>query len=1472
MREPNNALQWIAIPKGFSDPGRSKLRVTAMAAFSLRDVPIHEEVGTYASGVLRNWPSTLRKYLDGFVFSLWRNGQKIGNEIVISEQHNQASFGAAIRRMNGNVWGQVFPPSMRISDKAYTSVSSAPRVFSYSGATIEEVCAGLHTTGLAALIPSVGKAMGLRDPSKNARALTITEFSAGQTGLLASPRTQAERIAAAGRLIGGSILDLAMIFTAPAGLGSSLRDATVLQDSGKLFLAGLNLIALPDRTTDRAGHEAVNILRERDPLERAKLAANNLVREAINFIVCTKQEQSGKNKEKAAIPPLHDFNRQLASLTALPMLYVPLGIVFDFEVELPRSWNTRANDQDSIQIEVAWKRTALEDNGPPKWLIEYSEWSRTLLSSNYFPLPAASSEWLEGGILRIGATTATPRHAIVGAKKREFFLCSTDPHASCEKLIMYAKKVYSSLPEISPSITVDTSGEVEDAEELLPFVQGTTGISLFESNRRAALQDKLNMLEKARRAYTSNTGADKEFYLNTLVIGLRPDAKGTRDVDWRSLVDRVTEFPVSLRTGDEQAQETFPGVFRRGEGIVREFVRKHDASTVVAEEELFRWNGWSLAAPFPDARVTATRQSLDAEFASARKENPFALVERHKARGLPRLRYGTEYWIRCRCALIDGTSLVSVNEADAMARSAGASGESQVGSRTSADTGFYFRRWEPVKAPQVLLAHSIDRGRFPGESARVVIARARSGKAAAESSSCVRYVVPQRISFDDASRHGVFDAGAKPWTGAFEGIRLEDDGTFPHGPAPTGSATTGAGGPTSDKFDGNSSSERECVFEKSMFGRRPKYPYYPDPLARWIVVRLGYKKKRYANSFAPIVGPDAVKFFRTYDSWPKVDALRLELSPTNEPTVAPHLEWRDTVFSSDRTLCVVVPKGERVTVRLSCVPLSRDEIRSLSDPNDVAKIDRGFDSLELYVRILDSLAEEGLRREFRSLTVEGQNWSVSPFTDVDFIHAVDTPVLVPRIEKLTSLMQNPVVEKCDEIGGTTGSCSNTIEEGPIARAPGATNQQLKLAAVYHAQSTGQLDLNGSWPEPIDEPRLGPPRIDAQSGAKVFSWLPETFETRSQPVIIDHEFGDTKHRAVDYRLVAGSRFKELYGITNESLNCFCNESKPVSINIPSSAVPPSPTIRFVIPTIEYAAKMEHSAVQSTRRSGLRVYVERPWFRTGSGEQLAVILPAKNGKFEDVWSSHGGVASFWGQDPIWDSRMKTQFIQPQHFGQHGHRLCKRICLPESKLEVLVMPFDVTFEREKDVWFADIGFNESDSYFPFVRLALARYQRNAEPGKELSSIVLADFMQLLPGRTATIKYDSRDERRLDIEILGVPSEDGNIPASLEVQTRMLIQVEELCEGFKNDDDFGWVTGKSELGEDLIWELELEGRRKADRYWRGKVVLPESYRKRMYRLVIREQEIGLSDIEASGKRRTNFRDTYVDIIPLAGHPSGFA
>jgi hypothetical protein len=89
------------------------------------------------------------------------------------------------------------------------------------------------------------------------------------------------------------------------------------------------------------------------------------------------------------------------------------------------------------------------------------------------------------------------------------------------------------------------------------------------------------------------------------------------------------------------------------------------------------------------------------------------------------------------------------------------------------------------------------------------------------------------------------------------------------------------------------------------------------------------------------------------------------------------------------------------------------------------------------------------------------------------------------------------------------------------------------------------------------------------------------------------------------------------------------------------------------------------------------------------------------------------------------------------------------------VTVVAYDAAFVG--DWWVADVELPSiaAGSYRPFVRLAVARYQRESLAGLELSEVVRTDLVQLLPERTVTVETAGSD---LVVKVDGLGPEGPN------------------------------------------------------------------------------------------------------------------
>jgi hypothetical protein len=116
------------------------------------------------------------------------------------------------------------------------------------------------------------------------------------------------------------------------------------------------------------------------------------------------------------------------------------------------------------------------------------------------------------------------------------------------------------------------------------------------------------------------------------------------------------------------------------------------------------------------------------------------------------------------------------------------------------------------------------------------------------------------------------------------------------------------------------------------------------------------------------------------------------------------------------------------------------------------------------------------------------------------------------------------------------------------------------------------------------------------------------------------------------------------------------------------------------------------------------------------------------------------TMWGFDPVTRSAGVPVRPEPESFPLAA-TIGRELTLEEGRgRPVDVAGHDVGFDFQRGLWYCDIRVtqderNELRSYFPFIRLALARYQPTSIANCHLSRVVTADFIQLAPSRTASI-----------------------------------------------------------------------------------------------------------------------------------------
>ncbi|GGP44913.1 peptidoglycan-binding domain-containing protein [Streptomyces abikoensis] len=597
-------------------------------------------------------------------------------------------------------------------------------------------------------------------------------------------------------------------------------------------------------------------------------------------------------------------------------------------------------------------------------------------------------------------------------------------------------------------------------------------------------------------------------------------------------------------------------------------------------------------------------------------------------------------------------------------------------------------------------------------------------------------------------------------------------------------------------------------------GETIELPYLPDPLAR-------------AAVFLDLPGmPPGEPFTVPWggEVWHRPRSFRLRLA---EGTAAPRFD------EASRVLTVSLPKGAVATVRL-CSGIDFDE-------KVMGMASWCRDAVESTPQLAteteaDAAARrtEELRRTDQALELAaaGRHWMFTPWHELTLVHAVQRPLRTPVLD-LSAL-------------GTP-------------RGPKETAEHLAGAIALDEASTDRIELVAEWTEVTD---AGPTGRDAREmTVPVFGLLTArvdrqgvpgadpavlrngtlTFSTKAaedkskanqgKPVPEKHEFGDTKHRIVSYRPVAGSKFSDYFppSFAEPGQNALTVQGDAKEHSVPSSASPTAPRLLYCVPTLalETLDGPAGAIVQRRRGSGIRVYLDRPWYSSGDGELLGVVLGEPPGG--DPNSTRDAWVTLMGRDPIHRSASVVA-PTPDVFTNAVRRSGKlTLSRPSGPLSVTVVGFTPQFERDDTSekggrWFCDLDLNTGDACLPFLRLALVRFQPDSIPGAEISQVVLADLVRTLPDRELTV----RPGEVLSVSVTG-PSWDptGSFPPHITATLQRRHDV-------VTDKDLGWVT----LGDTAVALKSVDAESSHRPFYTGQVPVPPGLRGVPLRLLVVETE----------------------------------
>lgn len=723
-----------------------------------------------------------------------------------------------------------------------------------------------------------------------------------------------------------------------------------------------------------------------------------------------------------------------------------------------------------------------------------------------------------------------------------------------------------------------------------------------------------------------------------------------------------------------------------------------------------------------------------------------------------------------------------------------------------------YLRWEPIPAPALVARHELGTGEQP---AHLVV---RSGVPADgglpdggvpgggllvggpdSRPSAERHIAPPKATQLEAETAGYFEAAIGTGNAAeirrLYAVALAERGTLLDQFVPSltdARATDEQNGialvdrPGADTGSAHRATLADITAERGRPIGEGQYvvhntdalrlPYLPDPFATGVSLVFYEAGSPHALSEPRALQSVTVPY---PGSWPSLQPLRLILEPGG----------RLSARGEGHTIHVSVPPGEQVRVALSSTldpaaldkfGLWRSHLASVADPED------GYTPDEV-------VAAAALMRAAAS----GWTWWLTPATDLRLVHAVPAPVRPPELKALEVFL----------------------------RPPGRAVVALTGLVDVHGPSTDTVQVRARWTETVDDPAAPGPQTVTRSDVVVRSAVAETERTgvlflydflptgplaQALGNIGFHRmlqtFQDTHYRRVTYVPSGATRYGEYFPHVPDPEDPAL-AGRPVELDIPSSARPAAPVVLDAAPLLRWEGAPEHAdpfAWRQVRRSGVRIWLARPWFSSGDGELLGVLVfdPDEWVQQPDGSWTRGpkarpapdGATSLWAADPIVRHGGSTSSptvpplltldqlvldlvetgaaegvgIRPPLGGRPpggrerawpdapGYPVAVAAAVPlrdvRGRPSVRVLGYRPEYDEATGRWFVDVAIQETPALWPFVRLAVARYQPQSIAGCELSQVALTSWVQPLPARTLTVSRP--DPGQVQVTLTGVVS----------------------------------------------------------------------------------------------------------------------
>lgn len=1081
-----------------------------------------------------------------------------------------------------------------------------------------------------------------------------------------------------------------------------------------------------------------------------------------------------------------DFHGAVAAMAQYARLMRQLGLVVDLLVPLVPGIPRNAAGS-SLQIVPAWQ-SATPVGRPhilPRTYYTLTNTSFAATSNSATPQEAEFA----GGMLNL-----SKQQKFDGVTSQETFeLVQIDVDGAGLKMTQY-KNAAEAAQQIGTSLTSQAAP--------LPALR-SAGLAILKHGHAWEMAQRFRDMKN--RNDRAEAGLDLDLYAEDLIRGYRVDVHDAASGAWRSLMQRDGTYHLAhAPEGKQTFTLTDEAYMSVGVAQTPGDLDKSADRDLYLHDQLFRWTGWSLATPMP-GKAIADDGTLVAPDNIPGKNFQMRVDFKVTPGSLPRLRFGQQYRVRARTVDLAGNSLPPESTIDTYA------------APPPGQPPLTYRRIEPVIAPVIVPRRAFTHPDSPGEALERMVLRSDLGVPADQypqqlatagypgfHADSQRHIVPPQTSEEMAERHGMFDLPNSGMDLAAYDTLVARDGTF---------GTTDTGELAAYDVD------------------QLDLPYLPEVLAR------GAAFAGLPGSTGPQpAGSVPVDHYPYSGSWPARAPFRVVLQGLldSEAQQPPQLDPNSGV------LTVWLKQGDMVDVQLN----------SYFDPTDL-------DLMGMWAWAMEYYPFTGAKppASLTAAAVAGLLWWLTPSRRLTLVHAVQRPLIQPQFDLLFATRTQP---------GQTSAYLENHEHN--------IEQHIKPMPIS-GKSTGKLDILADWQEPIDT-GAG----DADKGFHYVNGHAHVLEVPVQPADTEiyfdtqknvrvHHLPDTKHRKIAYTAVATTRFREYFPFTDAEIASgtasITQTSPPAETHVFSSAPPDAPKVLYAVPAFKWDEQQNGNQTVSTRQGGyLRVYMDRPWFSSGDGELLGVVVAdvapaqaadlqtrakAAAGKtmqrlgfvrpLDAVATSLQPYVTQWGRDPLHQSSAPAGLAPtlrafPLAAPAAGGQSQGDLPLTEVQFgRVAVAGHAVGWDKDRQLWYADIQMSWGDSYYPFVRLALARFQPFSLPGAHLSRVVQADFVQLAPNRTATVtsRSDPSDLRKVSVSVAGSTFTD---PATGGAGTQVVVSVEARQPNVPGE--LGWTPVPNSTKE-----LQAQRQRGTSQLiWSADILLPRPVGTTPYRLVIKEYE----------------------------------